>query len=255
MVIGKLPAAPGVPAMVAVPSPLSTRVTPEGRAPVSVMAAVGFPVEVTENVPGEPWVKLELDPLVMAGAAGAGATVRVNAWVASEPTPLEAVMVIGKLPAAPGVPASVAVPSPLLTNVTPAGSEPVSLSVGVGTPVADTVNVPAEPLVKVVADADVIAGADFTVRVNDCVAFVPTPLAAVMVNGNDPVAVGVPASVAVPFPLSTKDTPAGKEPVSDSVGVGGPAAVTVKVPAEPAVKEALFPLVITGAALTVRVNA
>ena len=152
--------------MVAVPSPLSTRVTPEGRAPVSVMAAVGFPVEVTVNVPALPAVKLALEPLVMAGAAGAGATVRVNAWVASEPTPLEAVMVIGKLPAAPGVPASVAVPSPLSTKDTPAGRLPVSLSEAVGLPVEVTVKVPAEPAVKEALFPLVITGAALTVRVN-----------------------------------------------------------------------------------------
>ena len=45
-----MPAA-GVPARVAVPSPLSTKVTPAGSAPVSVSAGVGNPVVVTVNVP------------------------------------------------------------------------------------------------------------------------------------------------------------------------------------------------------------
>ena len=53
---------------------------------------------------------------------------------------------------APGVPASVAVPSPLSTNVTPAGSAPVDVSVGVGVPIAVTVKVPALPTRKLVAD-------------------------------------------------------------------------------------------------------
>jgi len=44
-------------------------------------------------------------------------------------------------------------------NVTPAGSEPVSLSVGAGVPVAVTVNVPAVPTVNVVLLALVIDGA------------------------------------------------------------------------------------------------
>ena len=47
--------------------------------------------------------------------------------------------------------ASVAVPLPLSMNVTPLGRVPLSLSVGVGTPVAVTVNVPAMPVVNVVA--------------------------------------------------------------------------------------------------------
>ena len=48
-----MPAA-GVPASVAVPSPLSTKVTPVGRAPVSLSAGVGNPVVVTVNVPSVP---------------------------------------------------------------------------------------------------------------------------------------------------------------------------------------------------------
>ena len=62
-----MPAA-GVPARVAVPSPLSTKVTPVGNAPVSVSAAVGNPVVVTVNVPGVPVVNVVLSALVIAGA-------------------------------------------------------------------------------------------------------------------------------------------------------------------------------------------
>ncbi len=68
------------------------------------------------------------------------------------------------VPAA-GVPARVAVPSPLSTNVTPVGNAPVSLSAGVGNPVVVTVNVPAVPVVNVVVSALVIAGAWSTVSV------------------------------------------------------------------------------------------
>ena len=52
---------------------------------------------------------------------------------------------VGAAVPAAGVPASVAVPSPLSTNVTPAGSAPVSVSAAVGNPVVVTVNVPAVP--------------------------------------------------------------------------------------------------------------
>ncbi len=46
-----------------------------------------------------------------------------------------------------------------------------------------TVNVPAVPTVKVVWSALVMAGAWSTVSVKLCVASVPTPLLAVIVNG------------------------------------------------------------------------
>jgi hypothetical protein len=75
-----------------------------------------------------------------------------------------------------------AVPFPLLTNVTPLGRAPVWLKVGAGTPVAVTVNVPAVPTLNVVLVALVIAGAWFTVRVKVWLAGVPTPLLAVMVR-------------------------------------------------------------------------
>ena len=69
IVIGYVPPvpAPGVPLSVAVPLPLSTNVTPPGRAPVSLRAGAGEPVLVTVNVPALPTVKIVLAPLVMAG--------------------------------------------------------------------------------------------------------------------------------------------------------------------------------------------
>ena len=57
------------------------------------------------------------------------------------------------------MPLSVAVPFLLSVNVTPLGRAPLSLSVGVGKPVVVTVNVPATPVVNVVAAALVMAGA------------------------------------------------------------------------------------------------
>ncbi len=50
-------------------------------------------------------------------------------------------------------------------NVTPLGIAPDSLSVGVGLPVAVTLNIPAIPTAKVVLDELVIAGACVTVSV------------------------------------------------------------------------------------------
>ena len=82
----------GVPDRVAVPSPLSTKLTPLGSGPVSDSAAVGEADDVTVKVPLVPSVKVVLSPEVMAGAAF---TVRVKLWVAFAPTPLAAVMVSG----------------------------------------------------------------------------------------------------------------------------------------------------------------
>jgi hypothetical protein len=71
MVIGYDPPVPpaGVPDSVAVPSPLSLKVTPLGRFPLSVSAGAGGPVVVTVKVPAEPAVNVVLLAEVMAGAS------------------------------------------------------------------------------------------------------------------------------------------------------------------------------------------
>ena len=68
-------------------------------------------------------------------------------------------------------------------KVTPEGNAPDSDSVGVGVPVAVTLNVPPVPTVKVVLLALVMTGPWFTVSVKFCVAAVPTPFCAVRVMG------------------------------------------------------------------------
>ena len=83
-----VPAA-GAPASAAVPSPLSTKVTPVGSAPVSLKDEVGNPVVVTVNVPIVPDVNVVLPALVIAGA---WLTVSVKLWMASGTTPLAAVI-------------------------------------------------------------------------------------------------------------------------------------------------------------------
>ena len=148
--------------------------------------------------------------------------------------------------AAAGVPLS----APAELNVTPLGKVPVSVNIGVGYPVAVTVNEPEVPTVKVVLLALVIAGAWPTVNVKLCVAFEPTPLLAVMVMGKLPVVVAVPLSA----PAELKVTPLGNEPVSVNVGAGYPVAVTVNEPAVLTVKVVLEALVIAGACLTVGVK-
>ncbi len=68
-------------------------------------------------------------------------------------------------------------------NVTPPGSAPVSVSVGAGEPLVVTVKLPTAPTVNVALFELVIAAPWFTVSVKLCVAFAPTPLAAVKVTG------------------------------------------------------------------------
>jgi len=65
---------------------------------------------------------------------GADFNMRVKAWEASVPTPLEAPSVIGKVPAAcgVGVPERVAEPGEGEAKVIPAGSAPLSERVGLG---------------------------------------------------------------------------------------------------------------------------
>ena len=74
----------------AVPSSLAVKVTPAGKAPVSLMAAAGKPVVVMVNEPVWPTVKVVVLALVIAGA---WLTVRVKLWVASGEMPLAAVRV------------------------------------------------------------------------------------------------------------------------------------------------------------------
>ncbi len=86
----------GVPASVAVPSPLSVKVTPAGSAPVLVIVvAAGKPaVVVTVKLPALPLAKVAWSALVMTGEALAGCTVRVKDCCRL-PAPLVAVMVSG----------------------------------------------------------------------------------------------------------------------------------------------------------------
>ena len=147
-----MPAVPaaGVPASTPV---AAVKLTPEGNAPDSDSVGAGRPVAVTVKEPREPRTKVALLALVMAGA---WFTVSVKLCVASAPTPLLAVIVIGNVPAVPaaGVPASV----PAL-NSTPLGKAPLSLNEGAGAPVAVTVKDAATPTIIVVLFALVIAGA------------------------------------------------------------------------------------------------
>jgi len=91
--------------------------------------------------------------VVVTVSAGAF-TVSVKFWTALGKTPFEAVKVSLNVPFTVGVPLRV----PAL-NVTPPGSVPDSAILGVGDPVAVTVNEPATPSVNDVLFALVMAGA------------------------------------------------------------------------------------------------
>src|SRR6266436_5177956 len=67
-VMANVPEAVGVPLSVPVPLPLSRKVTPAGKAPLSVMLGVGNPVVVTLNVPAVPTWRVAAFALVIAGA-------------------------------------------------------------------------------------------------------------------------------------------------------------------------------------------
>lgn len=147
-----------------------------------------------------------------------------------------------------GVPEIKAVPFPLSLNVTPVGKAPASVNLGMGIPDVVTVNVPDVPTVKVVAGGLVKLRALVTVRVNDWIAVVLSPLFASMANPYSPAvpAAGVPPRVAVPFPLSVNATPLGSAPVSVRADVGLPIEVTVNEPGTCSVKFVLFDDVIAG---------
>ncbi len=241
--VAAVPAA-GVPLSVPVPFPLSVKVTPLGSAPVSIRDGFGMPVVVTINVPRVPTVNVVLVALVMAGA---WSTVSVKLCIVL-PELLVALKVIGYVPPvpAPGVPLRTPVAG---VNVTPVGNVPVSLNVGLGVPVAVTVNVPGVPTVKVVLFALVITGAVFTVSVKGWLAGVPTPLLAVNVMGYIAAVpdAGVPLSVPVPSLLSTNVTPLGSAPVSIKDGTGKPVVITVNDAETPTVNMVLFALMMAGA--------
>jgi len=182
--------------------------------------------------------------------AGAWLTVRVNVWVTAETTFVARKLMtyVPPVPAA-GVPDSTPV---VELKVTPEGRVPVSERAGVGKPVAVTVKLPSEPVVKVTLFALVIAGAWFTVSVNDWVE-VPVAFVAVKLTWYTPLVpdAGVPERTPV---AALKVTPEGRVPDSEYVAARNPVEVTVNVPLEPTTNVVLFALVIAGASLTVKVN-
>jgi hypothetical protein len=154
--------------MVAVPSPLSLKRTPVGRAPVSLRAGAGDPVVVIKKEPATCSVKVAVLPEVRALPRF---TVRVKDWLTLAPL-LDAVKVSPYVPCVPtaGVPLRVPVPLPLSVNVTPLGGVPPNVKAAVGIPEVVTVNEPGAPSVKVVLLPLVITG--FTISTMDAAAVV-----------------------------------------------------------------------------------
>jgi hypothetical protein len=145
--------------------PCTVMVTVSGlvaRPPSSSTIMVAFGGRLTVAVPKGTTAGGVIGVLKLAVAL---LTVSVKGWLAGVPTPLVAVIVMGKLPTVPsaGVPLS----TPADDSVMPLGNEPVSLNVGAGNPVAATVNVPAVFTVKAVLLTLVIIGAWPTVSVKD----------------------------------------------------------------------------------------
>jgi hypothetical protein len=108
--------------------------------------------------------------LVMLGAP---LTLSVKFCVTGEPTPLLAVKTSGNDPVCVGVPARRRVPG---VNVTPDGSEPVTVTVGAGNPLSVTRKLPAALGANVVLLALVNSGGSSTVNVKFWTMLPATPL-------------------------------------------------------------------------------
>src|SRR5439155_21204221 len=114
-------------------------------------------LNLTVKLIGDAFVGSACPAAWLIATVGWVSMVSVKLWFAV-PTEFVAVNVIGYVPAVPaaGVPESTPV---VALNVTPLGRPPVSLSVGVGFPVAVTVNDPDAPTTNFTALVLVTAGA------------------------------------------------------------------------------------------------
>jgi hypothetical protein len=99
----------------------------------------------------------------------------------------------------------------LSVKVTPVGGVPIKLKLGVGSPLAVTLNVPAQPTVKRAELALVIWGAEPTPIDSCAVALAGGDSASVTstVKFEMPTVVGVPEMVPVP---GSNDSPGGSDP-------------------------------------------
>ena len=170
---------------------------------------------VTGKLKAVPTLAVYEPALVMAGA---WSTVKAKLWV-TVPAALVAEMMNVEVPTVVGVPERVAVPLAAATKVTLAGRPPTSVRAGAGVPTVVTLKEKAVPTLAVYEPALVMAGARSMVSA-ELWDTVPVSLVAVMVKTGDPTVVGVPERIAVPLAPATKVTPAGRVPVSVTVGAG-----------------------------------
>src|SRR3954452_5548021 len=173
-----------------------------------------------------------------------------------------AVMVKLNRPVAVGVPL---IAPPLASDKPPGRAPDVTANVYGPVPPDAVTLWPAYAVLKMPAGnapppvRDTVITGQTTLNVKFCVASVPIPFAAVMIQAyGEPEAVpapGVPAMVAVLLPLSVNVTPLGSVPVRVIPLVGKPVVLTVNVwPLTPWVKVALLALVMAGAWLMVSVK-
>ncbi len=160
----------GVPLIVAVPSPLSWKVTVPGSVPVPFKDGIGFPVVLTVNVPAEPTVNVALLAVVIVGGTST-VTVVVAVTVAGVVAALVTVsvyVVVATGEMFTGVPL-VTAPTPLLMLPAP----PLKTAVRV---VVFPETIVEAPGVKLV-----IAGAGTTVTVTGLVTAAPAVFVTVRV--------------------------------------------------------------------------
>ena len=202
---------------VAVPSWLSTNVTPVGSAPFSVIAGTGRPVVVTVNVPPVPALKVAVPGLVMTGAAGAGETDTWNVGVtASGATPFDATTLNAKLVVpAGGVPDTT--PEPAATDNHP-GAPAANANTGAGLPDAANAYEYTDPTTAVNGgDSAVNTGAagGLTTELKSGNCALPTVPGAMPVEG--------PADPAVPAVPVTPVLPTGEPAPPDPAAPARPA--------------------------------
>ena len=131
-----VPARVGLPDRLAVPLPLSVRVTPGGR-PLAVILAVGYPVATTSPQLFSGWptgAVLQVGMETKDGPPLAPVTLIVKC-PDTDPPALVAVMTGVYVPARVGLPEMLAVPLPLSVRVIP-GGRPLAVILAVGYPVA-----------------------------------------------------------------------------------------------------------------------
>ena len=192
-----------------------------GVAPkVTALAEPRFVPEMVTEVPPA------VEPLVGEIELTVGAavtTLSVKFCFAGVSIPFEAVSMIGNVPVTVGVPDR----TPPL-NVTPAGSVPDSVMVGVGLPEAVNVKVPAEPFVKVVEAAEVNAAGELPLGPGTAVQEKPLASPALAWNVTSVLQLSATTPLVLAHTSPASHTPLAElpEPVYSNVDSGTPSFAT-----------------------------